>query len=65
VNEIFSIGGGPLPSHVYAMGGGELQVLQGWHKEISLAFCPVCDTCRGAGYSKFDLAFLDNITEAY
>ena len=33
------------------------KILQGWHKEISLAFCQV-------SHSKFDLAFLDNILEA-
>ncbi len=42
-----------MPSQVYAMGGGgggELpveQVLQGWHKKISFAFCQVCDTSGG------------------
>ncbi len=25
------------------------KILQGWRKEISLAFYQVCDTCRGGG----------------
>ena len=40
------------------------KILQGWRQEIILAFYQVCDTCRGLGNSKFDLAFLDNILEA-
>jgi hypothetical protein len=46
-------GQGASPPQVYAMrGGGQLpveQVLQGWRKKISLAFCQMCDTCGGGG----------------
>ncbi len=33
------------------------QVLQGWLKEISLAFCQVCDTCRGCVASSLTSLF--------